>query len=192
MLTRLSTFVYRRNLLASLLWLAALPLLLAGCAGQSTVDNLHETATLSNRQGLALLEQDAFVPAQAQFSDAIALLEQLLATCESTGDCGREKLAVIRENLALAYTNRAYTFMHLGGRDEQALADADRALALAPDLIQPHQYRAIIALRGLDEAAAWEEYLFLRERDPAFAEKLYEAFEEAFGPRVPVSPGGSQ
>jgi Tfp pilus assembly protein PilF len=171
------------------IWIALVLVLLGGCATTSVLNGLHETATASNREGLALLEQDAFKSAQTRFSNAISLLEQVLATCEDTGDCDRQTLEPVRDNLATAYTNRAYTRMHLGGMDELALADLDRALELAPDRVEPHQYRAVIAIRSLDEAAAWEEYLYLRERDPAFADELFQAYEEAFGPRLPETTG---
>ena len=170
-------------------WIAMALLLLGGCATTSVVTDLHDRATASNREGLALLEEDAFKAAEARFSNAISLLEQVLATCEDTGKCDGETLEPARDNLATAYTNRAYTRMHLGRLDELALADTDRALELAPDRVEPHQYRAVIAIRSLDEAAAWEEYLYLRERDPAFADKLFEAYEEAFGPRLPEAAG---
>lgn len=166
-------------LLASALWLGA-------CATSSVVSDLHETATQSNQEGVALLEQDAFKAAQVRFSSAIGLLEQSLATCESSDECDAGTVDRLRENLAQAYTNRAYTRMHLGRADDLALADADRALELAPTLIEPHQYRAIIAVRSLDKEAAWTEYEFLREHAPAFAGKLFDAYVEAFGPRLPA------
>lgn len=171
--------------------LIALFLLLAGCATTpSPIADLHEAASRSNQEGLALIERDAFAPARERFSEAIARLEQALGACETRGACTAEELEVVRHNLALAYTNRAYTLMHMGEMDAEALDDAERALDLAPDLVQPHQYRAIIAVRSLNEEAAWSEYRFLRERDPDFAEKLYEAYEEAFGPRLPESGTG--
>jgi tetratricopeptide (TPR) repeat protein len=70
-------------------------------------------------------------------------------------------------NAALAYYNRAWAH-YLGGENVQALADADRAIALNARSASAFSTRALIRERLADRAGAIADFREALKIDPSF------------------------
>jgi lipoprotein NlpI len=91
-------------------------------------------------------------------------LDARLATCTSLIDSGKWK----GRDIAWAYANRAAVH-DAQGQADKALADCDKALALDPDLILPHQIRGDIWLKRGETAKALADYDAAIQRGASYA-----------------------
>lgn len=154
-------------------------LCLSACSSTPAGKARQERSPLE--RGNAALAQKDYFAAVGAFTGSISRLSSIRRNCLQDPDCPAKTQDYLSDNLARAYTGRAYAYLQIGGFEPRVEADAQRALSLRPDQADAHLYLGIINIYQNNPTAAWDRYRSLLELKSSYAQTLLESYEQAFG-----------